>query len=321
VITQSYLDGIQVADQAELLAAGHDLAVIAERIVGSYLRMVFIHGVFHADPHPANILVCDGHIGLVDFGIVGYLTPRVRRDLGDLLFALVQRSAEDVVHVMDRMGAIGPRHDRDALLRDIGRLVVRYYSASMASVAIGPFVAELFGIAFRHQIHLPADLALLARTVAVLEGVARALDPSLVLVEYLQPFVREMLRERLSPRRLALQTLNTLRDVEDLARALPRRLDALSRQLQRGDLTVGIDVRHLDASLRRLDAVANRLAFSVIVAAIVIGSALVMGAGEEAGKLVLPLVGITLPFAQIGFVVAAFMGTWLVFSILRSRGL
>jgi len=321
VITLSHLRGIQVADREELIAAGHDPHAVAERIVRIYLKMVFIHGIFHADPHPANILVCDGRIGLVDFGVMGYLTPRIRRDLGDLLFALVQRSAEDMVYTVEHMGAAPAGVDREGLQRDFERMLLRYYHVSLESVPFAQFLSEMMGIAFKHHVRLPADLALLARTVVVLEGVARSLDPPLVLTEYLEPFVAQILRERISIRRAVIQSLNTLRDLESAARALPRRIDSISRQLTRGELTLGIDVRHLNQAMRRLDAIANRLSFSIIVAAVVIGSALILLGGEEAASFRVPFVDIRLPIPQIGFVVAGLLGAWLLLSIIRSRGL
>ena len=321
VLTLSDLQGIQVVDREELERQGFELAKIAEQIVRIYLKMVFVHGVFHADPHPANILVCDGRIGLVDFGVVGYLTSRMRRDLGDLLFALVQCSAEDIVHVIQHMGAAGPHADRDGLQRDIERMLVRYYNVSLESVPIAQFLGEVMAVSFRHHVRLPSDLALLARTVVVLEGVARSLDPSLVLAQYLEPFVVQVFRERFSLRGAALQAVNTLRDLEDVAHRLPRRVDEISRQLERGEMTFGIDVRHLNVAMRKLDAIANRLAFSIIVAAVIIGSALILLGGEEAARFRIPFTQLSLPIPQIGFVVAAFLGAWLLFSIIRSRGL
>ncbi|MCD6519664.1 MAG: AarF/ABC1/UbiB kinase family protein [Anaerolineae bacterium] len=321
VLTLSNLKGIKLAEVERLKARGYDLASIAERIVQVYLQLVFVHGVFHADPHPANILICDRQIGLVDFGVVGYLTPRIRRDLGDLLSALVQQNADAITRIVVRMGAADISADYGALQREVQRLLVRYYNVSLESLPIADFLADLMAVSFKHRVRLPSDLALLARTVIILEGVARSLNPSFVLAKYLEPFVAQLLRERFSITRSLLDSVETLRELEIVLQALPRRVDAISEQLERGKMTVGVDVRRLDGALRKLDAVGNRIAFSVIVAAIIVGSALIMLGGKEAATFYIPFTNISLPIPQVGFVMAGLLGAWLLFSILRSKGL
>jgi ubiquinone biosynthesis protein len=321
VITLSDLHGIKLSERQALIDQGYDLHQIAERVVQVYLKLVFEHGIFHADPHPANILVCGSQIGLVDFGVVGYLTPRMKEDLGDLLFALVRQDAEEMVRVITQMGATEANLDRAALQRDLRRLLVRYYDAALESVPIAQFLAEVLVLAFRHHIRLPSDLALLARTVVVLEGVARSLDPSLVLAGYLEPFMVRLIRERVSLKRTMLRSVDTLRELGEALHVLPRRVEVISGQLERGDMTLGVEIRRLEQALRKLDAIANRLAFSIIVAAIIVGSALILLGGEAASRFTLPFTQIVLPIPQMGFVLAGLLGAWLLFSIVRSRGL
>jgi len=320
VITLAYLDGLKLTETERLEAQGYDLATIAERVVRVYLRQVFVHGIFHADPHPANILICADKIGLVDLGAVGYLTPQMKQTLGDLLLALVRQDADEMVHIVIRMGATGPDIDRDALRRAVQRLTARYYGSSLESVPVPQFLDDVMTLAFKHHVRLPADMALLARTVVVLEGVASSLDPSLVLATLVEPFAVRLMKERVSIKRSLLEGVQTLRQLESLLHLLPRRVDALTEQLERGELTVGVDVRRLAPALRRLDAIANRLSFSIIVAAIIVGSALAMTAGEEA-TFSLPFTSIDLPIPQIGFIMAGLLGAWLLFSMVRSRGL
>jgi len=321
VITLTALEGIKLAEMDRLRARGYDLTSIADRIARLYLESVFVHGVFHADPHPANILICDHKIGLVDFGVVGYLAPRMKEDLGDLVFALVQQNADEMVHVIMRMGAVGSECDRRGLRREVGHLLVRYYGVSLESVSMATFLVEIMELAYKYRVRLPSDLALLARTVITLEGVTRKLDPAFVLTRYLEPFVRELLKERLSLRRAMNETVSTLHEMEALIRVLPRRVDALTEQLEHGEMTLGVDVRRTEQGLRKLDAIANRLSFSVIVAAITIGSALMMTAGPDVAVFKLPFTDINLPIAQIGFIVSGLLGAWLLFSIIRSKGL
>lgn len=321
VITLQDLKGISLNDAEQLRASGYDMAALARRVARVYSQQIFVHGVFHADPHPANILACDDKLGLVDFGVVGYLTPHMKEDLGDLLFALVQQNADDMVHVIIRMGAAELSSDRGALRRDVRRLIVRYYSASLESLSIPDFLGDLMSVSFRHHVRLPPDLALLARTCVVLEGVALSLDPAFRLPEVLEPFMVRLIKERISLKRTVIDGIKTLHEIEDLLAVLPRRVDLITDQLERGELTLGIRVRQLSQALGELDSIGNRLAFSVVVAAIIVGSALAMVAGRDAAIFRLPFTDIALPIPQIGFIMAGLLGAWLLFSILRSKGL
>lgn len=321
VITLTDLQGIKLSEIETIRQAGYDLAAVATRIVQVYLQMVFTHGIFHADPHPANILVCGDQIGLVDFGVIGYLTPRIQDDLGDLMLALVRQDADDMVRVIIRMGAADEGGDRAALQRDVRRLLVRYYDVSLESLPIAQFLGEVMEIAYRHHVRLPADLALLARTVVILEGVTRSLDPSLVLAHYLEPFVTQFVRRRMSVKRILTDSVTTLREIEEMLRVLPRRVESISGQLERGDMTLGVEIRRLNQALGRVEAIGNRISFSVIVAAMIVGSALILLGGESAATFRLPFTEIGLPIPQLGFIIAGLSGAWLVFSILRSKGL
>ena len=320
VITMDDLAGITLSDRRELEQRGHVLTDIAEQVIDIYLKQVFVQGVFHADPHPANILVYNGRIGLVDFGMVGYLARNVREQLGDLLFALARQDADEMLYIVARMGALSHAADLRALRRDLQRLLVRYYDASLQNLPIARFLADVSSVAFRHHVRLPPDLALLARTVVVLEGVVRSLDPTLRLSKYLEPFIIRVIRERVSLKRVASDSAKTLRDMEQALHVMPRRVDMLTEQLERGELTLRIDVSHLEQTLSRMEAVGNRISFSVVVAAIVVGSALVLLAGEAA-FFVLPFTEWVIPIPQIGFLVAGLLGAWWLFSIIRSRGL
>ena len=319
VITLDELKGIKLSETDELRARGYDLHEIAQRVVRVYLEQVFVHGVFHADPHPANILICDGRVGLVDFGVVGYLSSRTKGDLGDLLFALAQQRPDDMVRIVVRMGAVAREADLYALRRDIGRLLMRYYSTSLEDLPVAQFLGEVMSVAFKYHVRLPSDLALLARTVVVLEGVTRNLDPSLVLAKFLEPFVIQLIKERVSLKRTVIESVNTLRELERVLHTLPRRVDVISEQLERGEMTLGVDIRRLNRAMRKVEAIGNRICFSVVVAAIIVGSALILTAGKEAATFQLPFTDIGLPIAQIGFVTAALMGGWLLLSIARSK--
>jgi ubiquinone biosynthesis protein len=316
VLTMEALKGFKLTDPRRLSQEQYNLSAVAELTVDLYLRQVFVDGFFHADPHPANILVCDDKIGLVDFGMVGQLTPAIRNSLGSLLLALLGQDCQEVVRMILHMGAASRTTDPAAVERDVQRLLMRYYGLPLEMTPIGQVLQEVLTAAFKHRIHLPPDLALLARVVIVLEGVALSLDASFNLAEMAKPFGERLLRERFSWRRLQNEALQTAGIAGRMMRDLPQHAESLIKQLQGGEMTLGIDLRQLARIIAKFDSMVSRLAFSIVVAALIIGSAVVI----HGGAIDWNFLGLRLPIAHISFVLAAIMGLWLLISIVRSRG-
>jgi ubiquinone biosynthesis protein len=319
VITLEYLDGIQLNEVGRLREAGCDLAELAQIVVEAYLKQIFVDGFYHADPHPANILVVGEQIGLVDFGTAGYLTPYQKGMLGDMFLQILDEDAGGVARTVVRMGAVRGRPSLETMERDLQRLLVRYWGIALEDIPVGEMLAEVFKVAYRQKVYLPGDLALLARTIIVLEGTGRMLDPQFMLVDALRPFAVRLVRERMSPVVAGRRALRSLRDAADLALAFPRRLDDLWDQLEAGDVTLGVDVRHLEKVINKVNSMVNRVAFSVLVAALIVGSALILHAGKERWEL--PILGIGIPVAQIAFLGALAAGAWFLIWLIRSRNL
>ena len=316
VLTMEALEGLKLTDVQRLRQEGYDLPAVAEVVVDLYLHQVFVDGFFHADPHPANIMVCDDRIGVMDFGMVGQLAPATRGSLSSLLLALLAQDSQAVVQVILRMGAASRSTDSAAVERDVQRLLMRYYGLPLEMMPIGEMLQEVLAAAFKHQIHLPPDLALLARVVIVLEGVALSLDPGFNLAEMAKPFGERLLRERFSRRRLQDEVLQTVSTASRLMRHLPQRAESLMEQLGNGAVTLGIDLRQLTRIIAKLDSMISRLAFSIVVAALIVGSAVVIHGGATEWN----FLGLRLPIAHLSFVLAVIMGAWLLLSIVRSRG-
>ncbi len=319
VITLEYLDGIQLNELHRLREAGYDLAELAQVGVEAYLKQVFVDGFYHADPHPANILVVGAQIGFVDFGTAGYLTPSQKGMLGDMFLQILDEDAGGVVRTVVRMGAVRGRPSLEAMERDLQRLLVRYWGLALENIPVGEMLAEVFKVAYRHKVYLPGDLALLARTIITLEGTGRMLDPQFMLADALRPFAVRLVRERMSPLVAGRRAARSLRDAADLALAFPRRLDDLWDQLEEGEITFGVDVRRLDMVMAKLNSMVNRVAFAVVVAALVIGSALILHGGKDTWEF--PILGVGIPVAQIAFLGAVAAGGWFLIWMIRSRNL
>ena len=319
VITLEYLEGIQFNQVARLREEGYDLKSITQIAVEGYLGQIFVDGFYHADPHAANIMVVGEQIGFVDFGNVGYLTPRQKELLGDMFLQLLDQDADGLARTVVKMGAVRGRPSLQDMERDLQRLLVRFWGISLEELPVGEMLAEIFKTAYRHKVYLPGDLALLARTIVTLEGTGRALDPDFVLADAVRPFAMRLVRDRLSPVVAGRRALRTLRQAADLAQAFPRRLDDLWDQLEEGEITFGVEVRHLEEVVSKLNNMVNRIAFSVVVAALIVGSALMLHAGKDSWDM--PILGLRIPVAQITFLGAVAAGAWLLISMIRSRNL
>lgn len=318
-ITLEYLEGIQFNEIGRLRQAGYDLSAIAQTGIEAYLKQIFVDGFFHADPHPANIMVVSDQIAFLDFGNCGYLTPGQKEMLGDMFIQIIDEDAAGLARTVVRMGATRGRPSLDAMEHDLQRLLMRYWGIPLEEIPVGEMLAEVFTTAYRHKVYLPGDLALLARTIITLEGTGRLLDPEFVLVDAVRPFAERLVRERMSPVVAGRRVLRTLRQAADLAQAFPRRLDDLWDQLEEGEITLGIEVRRLELIMKKANSMLNRVAFSVVVAALIIGSALILHGGKD--QWVMPILGVGIPVAQMAFIGAVLAGAWLLLSMIRSRNI
>jgi len=318
-ITLEYLEGIQFNQIDRLREAGYDLSSIAKMGIEAYLKQIFVDGFYHADPHPANIMVVGDQIAFVDFGTAGYLKPSQKEMLGDMFIQIIDEDAAGLARTVVRMGATRGRPSLDAMEYDLQRLLMRYWGIALEEIPVGEMLAEVFTTAYRHKVYLPGDLALLARTIITLEGTGRLLDPEFMLVDAMRPFAERLVRERMSPVVAGRRALRSLRQAADLAQAFPRRLDDLWDQLEEGEITVGVEVRRLEVIMQKANSMLNRVAFSVVVAALIVGSALILHGGKDRWEM--PILGVGIPVAQIAFIGAVLAGAWLLLSMIRSRNI
>jgi ubiquinone biosynthesis protein len=196
VITEERIRGFKIDDFRALDAARIDRVAVARRFADAYLSMVFVCGLFHADPHPGNVFVdAAGRIGFVDFGMVGTVEPTARRGLGTVLLALVAMDAAQMADGLLHLGIACDDIDRPALERDLARMLARYAHLPLEHLHLGPLLAELMSVVRAHRLLLPSDLALLLKTVMMCEGVAAQLDPSFELVPLLVPFAAQLTGE------------------------------------------------------------------------------------------------------------------------------
>ena len=317
VLILERIHGIKIDDLEALDAAGvdrHQVALTSARII---VKEVLVDGFFHADPHPGNFFVmtdrADGPvIGAMDFGMVGTLSPRLQGELRQLYIVAVGLEPEEIVAQLVHMGAAGRRVDRAGLARDLGRLLRKYQSRPLKEIRARELVEEVMPLAFRHHLQLPSDLWLLGKTLAMMEGVGIKLDPNFDIFEVSAPYVRRFAWGMASPRAWGKDLLQGAAAWGQLAQELPQRTMALLDRIEAGEQEIGLRLVRGGTWLTHLNRATNRLAASLLLAALVVALSLIIafGPGESVWS-TWALVG--------GLVGLVLLGTWLLVAAWRSE--
>jgi len=309
---QERIEGVHGNSLAEIEVAGLDRKVLAARGADAVLKMILVHGFFHADPHPGNVFYLPGNrLAMLDFGMVGRL-PEIRRNqIVDLLAALSRKDDDALLDVL--LEWVGDATvDEVKLASDVNELVSNYEDMQLKDMRFGVLLGELTAIIREHSLVLPSDLTLLFKALVTLEGLGRQLDPEFHMVDHLGPFVRQVITDRYSPQALQKRARRHLKDLFALATGLPRDVARLLKEARRGRFKIDLDLKRLDHFGHQLDRSTNRLTMGILTASLVIGSSIVMTVKGGPTLFGLPL------FGFIGFMLAFVNSMWILFSIWRS---
>lgn len=307
IITMERLEGVCGNDIEALRASGEDLAEFARRGANMYLEMVFRDGFYHADPHPGNLMLLPGGIvGVIDCGQVGRIDDELRDEVETLLLAIVEHDTAQVTEQVLHLGAVPAEFNRERLRADLDEFMADYIGHPLSEINVGHALTSLIEIIRRYHITLPPPLAVLLKTLIVLEGTSRRFSPEISLAELMQPFCQRMLLRRLSPSRLVRRVRRTYRDWDRLFSALPRDLTDLLARFRDGTLSVHLDHRHLDP-------IVNRLVLGVLTAAIFLGSSQLWSSQAK------PLLWDISVFGALGYMVSVYLG-WRLLRAIRKSG-
>ena len=266
VLTMSMVDGLPISDPLVLDAAGINRDEVARRGAELYLQMIFVHGFYHADPHPGNILILPGDvIGLIDFGMVGRLEERLREDIEEMLLAIVQHDVPMLTRIIKRIGQTPANLDESALANDMADFVGNYSTQSLDQFDLSGALLDMTEIIRRFRIMLSPQVALLIKVLVTLEGTTKLLSPRFSLMEVMQPFQKKMLLRRLSPARQIRKLRRLWVEMEHLAEVVPQHITRIMEQIQAGKFDVHLDHRGLGPSV-------NRLVLGMLASALFLGS-------------------------------------------------
>jgi len=314
VFTMERLEGARISDLDALREMGVERSALARRLVNIFLKQYLELGIFHGDPHPGNLLVLpDGSVGILDFGMVGRLTPDLRNKLGALLIAVVSREVDIVTEICFSLGMMGEGFNETVFKLGVLELLDKYYGMPLSRIDARRVFGDVTALARQSHIVMPRDFVLLAKSLVAIVSTARNLDPDFDLSAILRPRAKEVLRQRLAPTRLARSVGLNLWSLGTLLQALPRSALRLLRRAEAGKLQLTLRHAGYEGFVGQLDRAANRVTVSVILASIVIGSSLLLALQVR------PLLfGAVSFFGMLGYLVAGLLGLWIVWGILRS---
>ena len=313
VLTLEYVAGVKITDFKELTARGYNLKELASRGANAFLRQVLEHGVFHGDPHPGNIFVLPDHVlCMLDFGMVGRLSPALKQHLIDLLEALLHRDVERIIAQLLYSGELTDDSDLKSLRRDLHEFIEDYYDILLQDLRVGRLLTDFIEILTQHNIRFPADFMLLAKALITMEGLGRQLDPEFNMIDHMRPYVETLVRERFSPGNVSREVTRIAQAYGSLAKNLPRDIKEFLNRLNRNKFKIDLEHRGLERLVTDLDRSSNRIAFAVVIGALIVGSSLIMQTNKGPLLFGFPVLGF------LGYSIAGLLGLWLAIGILRS---
>ncbi|MEX0893734.1 MAG: AarF/UbiB family protein [Gemmatimonadota bacterium] len=277
VLTMDYVRGRKITKVSPLARLEVDGAALGEQLFKAYLQQVLVDGVFHADPHPGNVFLTeDGRLALLDLGMVGHVSQGMREGLLKLLLAVAEGNAEEAARESLQLGQPLEGHDEERYLREIARVVMQHAGATIDRTPTGRIFLELTRVSTENLVRQPPELALFGKTLLNLDQVTRTLDPDFNPTEALRRNASDVLRRRMlqeiSPGNMAAG----LMELTEFVRHLPERMNRVLDRVADNDLEVRVNAFDEGRLMEGMEKIANRITLGVVLAALILGAALLM---------------------------------------------
>jgi predicted unusual protein kinase regulating ubiquinone biosynthesis (AarF/ABC1/UbiB family) len=313
VLTMDYVSGCKVTALSPVMRLDIDAPRLATTLVRAYLKQIVVDGVFHADPHPGNVLVTeDGRLALLDLGMVGRISPLMQDRLLKLLLAVSEgrgdEAAEVTAAVCDRLDG----YDDQAFRREVAMMAGRYAHESLGKLQVGRVFMELQGSCAKHGLRAPAELTMLGKTLLNLDQVARALDPAMDVNATIREDASALMMRRFHKSATSGGMFAAALEAKEFAERLPGRVNRVLDALATSEMKLKVELIDEGAVLSGLQKVANRITLGLILAALIIGAAMIMRIETSFTLFGYPGLAIVL------FLVAGLVGLWLAVNIVRS---
>lgn len=313
VLTMDFVPGVKVTEATPEVLAAIDGPRLVEELFNAYLKGFLIDGFFHADPHPGNIILTPGgRLALIDLGMVGWFTPSFRSLLVKLLLAISEGRGDDAAEVCIRMGEPGPEFQRSSFVRRAGHLVTRHRDANVRDIDAGRVVLEIMKIAGATDLMLPESLTLMSKALLNLDKAGHFLAPQFSPNEAIRKQSTKILEKRALNYASVPRMFGNALETIDFLETLPNRADVILERLAKNEFRLDVDAIDEARLLRGMHKIANRITAGLVLAALIIGAALIMNIESSVTIMGYPA------FALFLFTVAVAWGLLLVHRILFS---
>jgi ubiquinone biosynthesis protein len=313
ILTMEFVEGIKVTDTDMLEEAGIDAKEIAKGGFDLLCRQIFEYRFFHADPHPGNIFALpDGRISFVDFGMMGSIAERDRKDFVDMIYYIVKEEEEKAALCILKLAKVeNDDLDTDAFAKDMGDVIRTYFYGSLKDINIKNLMNDIIALMSRHKVYFKENNYLLAKALITIEGVGKILDPDFNAAKEIKPFVLRFYKENFSLSAFLSKAGEMPKELGDFLVQFPQDIKTIIEKMKSGKLKIEFQHMGLEKMEESIEKSANRLSVSIIIAAILIGSALLLLAKTPPMLFGIPVLGLA------GFVTAVVMGVVLIRSIYK----
>lgn len=277
VLTMEYIEGRKITSLTPLARIEFDGAILAEHFFHAYLQQLLVDGFFHADPHPGNVFLTDDYsIALIDLGLVGRITPRFQEQLLKLLLSISEGRGDEAGSQARAMGEPKVEFNEANFKRDINHLVMTNYNANLEEINAGKVVLEITRISGECNFRLPPEFTLIAKTLLNMDMVVKTLDPKFDPNASIRRHAMEIIQKRMVDTLSPGHILSTAIEAKEFAENLPNRLNKLLDAVINNEIEIKVDALDEDKLMAGFQKVANRIAMGLVLAALIVGAALLM---------------------------------------------
>ncbi|MEN2993896.1 MAG: AarF/ABC1/UbiB kinase family protein [Thermodesulfovibrio sp.] len=317
ILVMEKVEGVRIDDVESIRKKGFDIEALLNVVIDMYFKQIFDYGFFHGDPHPGNILIKDdARIALIDFGIAQRIDEELKEAYANIALAIINQNTEQLIREYLKLGIIPEDIDIEKIKRelksDIEEVLFPIYTYKIEEIKISEVIESIMRVSLKYRLRFLPELLLIDKVLIMLEGLTRELCPNISIIELLKPYAKRIISKRLHPEFYLKKTIKMLREFRDALENIPFQFKSLLRKAIRDEITVRMYHVNLPEFIKDIDKASNKIAFSLIVSAMILSSA-IMHATQ-----VKPLIyGVSL-FGLITGVFAFFLGLWLLISIIRS---
>ncbi|MDF2546566.1 MAG: hypothetical protein K0R93_1464 [Anaerosolibacter sp.] len=277
ILVLEEIEGIKAINVKQIKKRGWDTGKIGDIIAKSFMKQVFIYGLFHGDPHPGNIFVLSNNkVAFIDMGITSYLDKETMAFISNLFVAGAKKNVDKIINLLIEIDAVSSDTDMRRLKEDISFVLNYYYNTPLKNLKMSDAVSELMSIAYNNKIKLPSQFTILGKAIITLEGCVKQLNPNFSLSDVTSQFIKEIASHRLNPKRLTGELLDYTEDIILTIKDVPLLFKRLIKKIERNEMALIIEQPAIQDLNKEIDRFSGRMMISMMTSAILIASAIVL---------------------------------------------